>query len=112
MSRQPVDLISILGLLMVFGFSIDYGVFATDLYVKNSEALQKMDLPHLEQSVFSTLSLAAFTNLVGFFPLVFAQHTVLHQLGYALFFGTLGTYFGTIWGVPAILKPKLVSVNL
>jgi predicted RND superfamily exporter protein len=101
-----VDLISVLGLLMVFGFSIDYGVFSTDLYQKNSEALSKMSLNELEHSVFSTLSLAAFTNLVGFFPLVFTQHVVLHQLGYALFFGTVGTYIGTIWGVPYLLKPR------
>lgn len=106
LTHEHVDLISVLGLLMVFGFSIDYGVFATDLYIKNDEALKKMDLPHLEQRVFSTLTLAAITNIVGFFPLLFAQHTVLHQLGYALFFGTLGTYFGTIWGVPAFLNIK------
>lgn len=103
---ESIDLISILGLLMVFGFSIDYGVFATDLYIKNSEALSQMNLLQLEKSVFSTLTLAALTNLVGFFPLVFAKHIVLHQLGYALFFGTLGTYLGTIWGVPYFLKPK------
>ncbi len=102
--KDTVDLISVLGLLMVFGFSIDYGVFSTDLYIKNEEALQKMSLNQLENSVFSTLSLAGLTNLVGFFPLVFAKHIVLHQMGYALFFGTLGTYLGAIWGVPFFLK--------
>lgn len=104
--KDPVDLISVLGLVMVFGFSIDYGVFATDLFVKNDEALQKMNLKQLERSVFSTLTLAGFTNLVGFLPLVFAQHVVLHQLGVALFFGTVGTYLGALWGVPVLLRGR------
>ena len=101
---ESVDLISIIGLLMVFGFSIDYGVFATDLYQKNTESLKLMSLKNLENSVFSTLTMAAVTNLIGFLPLVFAKHVVLHQLGTALFFGTLGTYIGALWGVPYFSK--------
>lgn len=87
-----LDLISVLGLLMVFGFSLDYGVFATDIY--------KFPQPGEDESaVYSALGLAAISNIIGFFPMVFAEHPVLHQLGTALFYGTIGTYVGTIWGI-------------
>ena len=87
-----LDLISVLGLLMVFGFSLDYGVFATDIY--------KFPQPGEDESaVYSALGLAAISNIIGFFPMVFAEHPVLHQLGTALFYGTIGTYLGTIWGI-------------
>lgn len=89
---HDLDLISVLGLLMVFGFSLDYGVFATDIY-KFPQA--EVD----ESAVYSALGLAAMSNIIGFFPMVFAKHPVLHQLGTALFFGTIGTYLGTIWGI-------------
>ena len=92
-----LDLISVLGLVMVFGFSIDYGVFVTDLYAfPDSEEGSPM--------IYSVLGLAALTNLIGFFPLVFAQHPVLHQLGFALFYGTIGTYLGTRWGLGPFLE--------
>jgi hypothetical protein len=89
---SSLDLISVLGLLMVFGFSLDYGVFATDIY-------KFPQLGEDKSAVYSALGLAALTNIIGFFPMIFAQHPVLHQLGTALFFGTIGTYMGTVWGI-------------
>jgi hypothetical protein len=97
-----IDLISVLGLLMVFGFSLDYGVFATDIY-------QFPQVGNNEDRVYSALGLAAISNIIGFFPMVFAKHPVLHELGLALFCGTVGTYLGTIWGVEKVYrwrKPK------
>ncbi|UYL09603.1 MMPL family transporter [Bdellovibrio sp. SKB1291214] len=92
-----LDLISVLGLLMVFGFSIDYGVFVTDFYAfKQPE--EEFDI------IQSVLGLAALTNVIGFFPMVFAKHPILHQLGFALFFGTVGTYLGTRWGLVKFLR--------
>ncbi|MGE0631836.1 MAG: hypothetical protein AB7O96_05485 [Pseudobdellovibrionaceae bacterium] len=89
---RSLDLISVLGLLMVFGFSLDYGIFATDVYA--------FAQPQGEgREVYSALGLAALSNVIGFFPLVFAKHPILHQLGFALFLGTIGTYLGTVWGV-------------
>ncbi len=91
-----LDLISVLGLLMVFGFSIDYGVFVTDFYAFKQ--------PEEEYDIIqSVLGLAAMTNVIGFFPMVFAKHPILHQLGFALFFGTVGTYLGTRWGLKKFL---------
>lgn len=94
-----VDLISFLGLIIVFGFSIDYGVFSTDahLFAENEKEIK---------DVYSALTIAALTNILGFFPMLFAHHPVLLKLGYALFFGTLGTFIGTIFGVKSIYEKK------
>jgi hypothetical protein len=99
-----LDLISVLGLLMVFGFSIDYGVFVTDIYAFHQ---REDELP----VIYSVLGLAALTNVIGFFPLIFAKHPILHQLGFALFYGTIGTYLGTRWGLVKflVLKPRYLK---
>lgn len=94
-----IDLIAVLGLVMVFGFSIDYGVFSTDSYhyqFDNNES----------DNVYTALSLASITNLLGFLPMIFAVHPVLKQFGYALFFGTLGAYLGTIYGLKYYFRIK------
>lgn len=99
LSGGELNLISVLGLIMVFGFSLDYGVFATDIY--------RFPQPGEDESlVYSALSLAAMSNIIGFFPMVFAKHPILHQLGMALFFGTIGTYLGTIWGIEKLYHWK------
>ncbi|MBL7672457.1 MAG: hypothetical protein JNM39_18405 [Bdellovibrionaceae bacterium] len=100
--NEHIDLISILGLLMVFGFSIDYGVFVTDIFAF------RQDPDHL-QGVRSVLSLAAMTNVIGFFPLILAKHPILYNLGSSLFFGTIGAYLGTCWGVERFLRLKDVG---
>jgi predicted exporter len=81
---------------MVFGFSIDYGVFSTDVHLHHPNE------PLEIQSVYSALTFAAITNIIGFFPMLFAGHPVLLKLGHALFFGTVGTYLGTVYGVKVI----------
>ena len=84
--------ISVIGLVMVFGFSFDYGIFVTDIHV-----VRGGETPN---GVWTALAFAAFTMVAGFTPLLFCQHPVLIHLGRTLFFGTLGTYFSAIWGIP------------
>lgn len=98
--NKYLDLISVLGLLMVFGFSIDYGVFSTDCQV----------FPHSRREkahVDTALWFAAVTNIIGFFPMIFVKHPILYQLGFALFYGTIGTYLGARWGIPVALRVAL-----
>lgn len=103
--KIEIDLIAVLGLVMVFGFSIDYGVFSTDAHFHNL-GCDDIDSEEVD-NVYTALSLAAVTNSLGFLPMVFVLHPVLKQLGYALFFGTLGAYFGTMYGVkPYFLNRK------
>lgn len=98
-----IDLVSILGLVMVFGFSIDYGVFSTDAHLFSHNNVDEV------KGVYSALTFAAITNILGFFPMLFAGHPVLLKLGAALFYGTAGTYLGTVYGVYPIYMRKKVK---
>ncbi len=97
-----IDLISILGLVMVFGFSIDYGVFSTDVHIHGGSDAEI-------KSVYSALTFAAVTNILGFLPMLFAGHPVLSRLGAALFYGTVGTYLGAIYGVYPLYEKKVMK---
>ncbi len=101
--KIEIDLIAILGLVMVFGFSIDYGVFSTDAHFYNFEEEES-------DNVYTALSLASITNLLGFLPMLFAVHPVLKQFGYALFFGTLGAYLGAVYGLKYYFSRTKVAV--
>lgn len=100
--QRDLTFITVIGLVMVFGFSIDYGIFMTDIYRESDEQ-------ESSSNVVTALSFAALLNLVGFAPLLFANHPVLKDLGIALFFGTLGSYLGSVWGIPAIMQTLALS---
>jgi len=91
----PISFISLIGLLMVFGCSLDYGVFVMDFLLFRKEDQRGA-------GVWSALSLCAFATIAGFAPLVFAHHPVLNDLGQALLWGTLGTYIGSLWGITGV----------
>jgi hypothetical protein len=86
--------ISIISLIMVFGFSIDYGIFAVNLYILKN--------PPEARGVWTCLLFAALVTLLGFFPLAICHHPVLIHLGQTLVAGTIGTLIGTVWGIPGI----------
>lgn len=88
--------ISVIGLIMVFGFSLDYGVFATDLMRR------QRDRP--DDGIWTALSVSTIVNVAGFFPLILCQHPVLKCLGQTLFLGTIGTFIGSIWGIPGLYR--------
>jgi hypothetical protein len=88
--------ISVIALILVFGFSLDYGIFATDACIREHEL-----------GMWTGITLAACSTVAGFIPLVFCKHPVLKDLGLTLFLGGIGTYLGAIWGVPhAVLAVK------
>jgi hypothetical protein len=87
--------ITIIALVIVFGVSIDYGVFATDLMMGKKRSVT---------GVWSAMSFSALVAIVGFIPLIFCTHPVLKQLGEPLVFGTIGTFLGTYWGIPGFFK--------
>lgn len=90
--QMDISFITLIGLVMVFGFSIDYGIFVTDATLVDKTATD----------VWTAISFAALTNLAGFAPLLVCEHPVLKHLGQALFFGTIGTYVGAIWGITGL----------
>jgi hypothetical protein len=93
--QLPLSFISLIGLLMVFGFSLDYGIFVVDLMREHNEN---------KFGVWSALSVCSFSAVAGFAPLVFAGHPVLNDLGQTLLWGSLGTFIGTFWGIPGLYR--------
>jgi len=91
--QLPLSFISLIALVMVFGCSLDYGVFILDFLL-----FRKTEQP----GVWSALSLCAAATITGFAPLIFASHPVLNDLGHPLLWGTVGTLIGSLWGIPAV----------
>lgn len=91
-----LSFISIMGLIMVFGFSIDYGIFARDI---------KFDADReWNDGVWTGLASSAVATVAGFVPMLFCKHPVLLQLGLTLTLGAAGTYIGTAWGIPGLRR--------
>ncbi len=86
-----ITFISFIGFIKVFGFSLDYGIFVTDV-------LTEKDKTHAE-GVWSALGLNSISTTLGFLPLLFCGHPVLQQLGQVLVFGSIGSYLGAVWGL-------------
>ncbi len=76
---------------MIFGFSLDYGIFAANVRDHDSEQ---------GSEVRSALTLTTMMTLAGFLPLLFALHPAMRHLGQALVAGTIGTYLGSVSGIP------------
>ena len=97
--RQPFSFVSIVALLMLFGLSVDYGVFTVDHFRHRSPST----------GVWTALIFTGATNALGFAPLLFCGHPVLVQLGVPLFFGTIGTLLGSFIVVPWWMGAKLAK---
>ena len=96
-----ISFITVVGLVMVFGFSLDYGIFATDACRDSLHA--DRDLATVN-GVWTGILFSTIATLAGFLPLMFCVHPVLKQLGQVLFFGGVGTYLGSVWGIPSFMK--------
>lgn len=99
--------ISLIGLLMIFGISLDFGIFATNFCFKSATF-------KLKSGVWSTLRLSALATAIGFVPFLFCKHPVLKQLGESLVLGMVGTYVGSLWGIPGVahlLRAKSVKAK-
>lgn len=92
-----VSFVSVMSFLMVFGLSIDYGIFACD-------ALKEKIDDSMKRATWSSLIFSAITTVSGFFPLLFCRHPVLLQMGQTLTLGTLGTFLGALCLMPVSIK--------
>lgn len=93
----PLTFMSLIALIMVLGFSVDYAVFAID------SELRRLENP---QATASGLAYASGTTFLGFLPLLFCSHAVLFQLGFALCMGLLGTVVGAYGGIPGLMRKR------
>lgn len=92
----PMSFMGLIGLTMVCGFSVDYGIFVTDGF--KNKRLKNAD------GLWSALAMCAICTVGGFLPMIFGQHPVLQHLSFSLLIGSLGTYIGTIWGVLGLAR--------
>jgi hypothetical protein len=95
LTGAPFGFVSTISLIMVLGFSIDYGIFLTRSWQATADVPNKTWL---------ALQISGLTSLLGFLPLVFAHHPVLFQLGITLTLGLSGTLIGA-----HLIFPSLVS---
>jgi predicted exporter len=90
-----MSFVSLIGFIMIFGFSLDYGIFAANV----EDAVGDHGA-----EVRSALTLTTTMTLAGFLPLLFAKHPAMKHLGEALVTGTIGTYLGAVSAVPYLFK--------
>lgn len=95
-----VSFITLIGFIMVFGFSLDYGIFSTDA----EDSISKGDSHDARSKTHSAMTLTSLLTFAGVVPLILAKHPAMKHLGEALVFGSIGTYLGAIWGVPFVYE--------
>ena len=90
-----ISFVTLIGFIMIFGFSLDYGIFAANVDDATTDH---------GAEVRSALTLTTTMTLAGFIPLLFAKHPAMKHLGEALVTGTIGTYLGAVSAVPFLFK--------
>ncbi len=89
-SGRPATFMTFMGLLILLGLTLDYGIFCT-AFLKRRKPLD---------DVFGAVSLSALTSICGFAPLAFCTHPVLRDLGGSIIFGLMGACFVTFIAYP------------
>lgn len=92
---SPVSFMSLMGLLLLYGMSVDYGIFSTDHYLNKTDRNIELN---------SGLILSWISSFIGFFPLIFCNHNILFDLGLVVVVGLFGIFYSTFFVLPAFLK--------
>ncbi|MEA9357176.1 hypothetical protein SHI21_13205 [Bacteriovorax sp. PP10] len=92
----PMSFMTLLGLFLIYGLSVDYGIFTTDLFTESNQSVKT------ESSFNFGLILTWITNFLGFAPLLFCNHPILKDLGLVLVVGMIGVFYGTFFVLPAV----------
>jgi hypothetical protein len=93
--KSELSFITLFALVMVYGISVDYGIFSTDLSGRDER---------VQNGLWSAMLFSGITTVGGFIPLVFSKHPVLIQLGQTVSLGIVGALLGAFWGVPYFIK--------
>ena len=92
----PLSFMSLLGIFLIYGLSVDYGIFSTDYFME----------VHRDESEESSLNLSLLVNwisgIVGFLPMLWCQHPILHDLGLVLVVGMVSIFYSTFFVIPAL----------
>lgn len=98
-TNSPVTFMSLVGILLLYGLSVDYGIFSTDFY---SEENNK----NIERDLNSSLLLSWCSSFIGFFPLIFCKHNVLNDLGTVVIIGLFGILYSTFFVLPSFVRKR------
>lgn len=93
-----LNLFSLFCLPLIIGLSVDYVIFIVHQYTKSKTLYPSM-----------AVVVAALSSLAGFGSLIFANHTVLFSMGFALSVGIIVSGFVSVYVMPNIIK-KAVKV--
>ncbi len=93
-----ISFMSLIGIFLVYGLSVDYGIFSVDGIYSN-ESNQKPGLK-------AALHLSWLTSIAGFLPLAFCEHNILKDLGIAISIGLVGIYYSTFYIIPSFCLKK------
>jgi predicted exporter len=93
-TRQPLNFVTMIGLLLLCGVSVDYGIFAVDQWRQRNS--------HPER-VRSALILCFLSALLGALPMTASAHPVLQSLGIPLSLGLTAAIVTTFYTVPRFL---------
>jgi predicted RND superfamily exporter protein len=96
-----MSFMTLLGLFLIYGLSVDYGIFSTDLFTESDKSTKT------ESSFNFGLILTWLTNFLGFAPLLMCRHPILKDLGLVLVIGMIGVFYGTFFVVPAVFYKKV-----
>ena len=88
-----LNLFSLFCLPLIIGLSVDYVIFIVHQYTKSKTLYPSM-----------AVAVAALSSLAGFGSLIFANHTVLFSLGFALSVGITVSGFVSVYVMPNIIK--------
>jgi predicted RND superfamily exporter protein len=92
--RFPISFMTMLGLLLIYGISVDYGLFAVDYFSLHRKGIQE------ESKLNLTFILSWSVNFLGFLPYIWCRHPILHDLGLVIIVGMLGILYATMFVVP------------
>ena len=96
-----LNLFSLFCLPLIIGLSVDYVIFIVHQHTKSKTLYPSM-----------AVVVAALSSLAGFGSLVFANHTVLFSMGFALSVGIIVSGFVSVYVMPNIIKKVLKVLPL
>lgn len=92
----PLSFMSFLGIFLIYGFSVDYGIFSTDFFTEENKEKE-------EESAFNLGLIVNWASaFIGFLPMLWCQHPILFDLGVTLVVGMLGIFYSTFFVIPSI----------
>jgi predicted exporter len=100
----PVNLISILFIIFVFGVGVDFSIFLVNKELSAANGELQHDTAVTEGAVI----ICAMTTIGAFISLIFAQHSALYSIGVAGLTGMLSSLIMAVILIPA-LSEKFIT---